>query len=96
MTEKNSVVRARVEKSDKAEATAVLAAMGLTLSDAFRMLVKRIATEKARPKLPGDLDVEAFRTQGHQVRACRVAAAVELVAGLPQCLHTISSNRASR
>ena len=30
----------------------VLAAMGLTLSDAFRMLVKRIAAEKALPFEP--------------------------------------------
>ena len=48
----NSVVRARIEESDKAEASAVLAAMGLTLSDAFRMLVKRIAKDKALPFEP--------------------------------------------
>ena len=35
-----------------AEAAAVLAAMGLTLSDAFRMLVKRIPGEKALPFEP--------------------------------------------
>lgn len=60
----NSVVRARVEKSDKAEATAVLAAMGLTLSDAFRMLVKRIAKEKAlpfEPLVPNQETIEAMR-----------------------------------
>ena len=48
----NSVVRARVEERIKEEATAVLAAMGLTLSDAFRMLVTRIAHEKALPFEP--------------------------------------------
>jgi DNA-damage-inducible protein J len=48
----NSVVRARIKETDKAEATAVLAAIGLTLSDAFRMLVKRIAEEKALPFEP--------------------------------------------
>jgi RelB antitoxin len=31
----NSVVRARIDEADKAEASAVLAAMGLTLSDRF-------------------------------------------------------------
>ena len=64
MTEKNSVVRARVEKTDKAEATAVLAAMGLTLSDAFRMLVKRIAREKAlpfEPLVPNRETIEAMK-----------------------------------
>jgi DNA-damage-inducible protein J len=64
MTDKNSVVRARVEKTDKAEATAVLAAMGLTLSDAFRMLVKRIAAEKAlpfEPLVPNKETIEAMK-----------------------------------
>jgi DNA-damage-inducible protein J len=60
----NSVVRARVEETDKAEATAVLAAMGLTLSDAFRMLVKRIAEEKAlpfEPLVPNRETIEAMK-----------------------------------
>jgi len=60
----NSVVRARIEKTDKAEATAVLAAMGLTLSDAFRMLVKRIAKEKAlpfEPLVPNKETIEAMK-----------------------------------
>ena len=63
MTE-NSVVRARVGETDKAEATAVLVAMGLTLSDAFRMLVKRIATEKAlpfEPLVPNRETIEAMK-----------------------------------
>jgi DNA-damage-inducible protein J len=51
MTE-NSVIRARIDETTKAEAAAVLATMGLTLSDAFRMLVKRIAAEKALPFEP--------------------------------------------
>jgi DNA-damage-inducible protein J len=45
----NSVVRARIDQRTKQEAAAVLEAMGLTLSDAFRLLVKRIAAEKALP-----------------------------------------------
>ena len=45
----NSEVRARIDERTKKEAAAVLAAMGLTLSDAFRLLVKRIAAEKALP-----------------------------------------------
>ena len=48
----NSVVRARVEESVKQEAAVVLAAMGLTVSDAFRMLLTRIAREKALPFEP--------------------------------------------
>ena len=48
----NSVVRARVEESVKEEASIVLATMGLTVSDAFRMLLTRIAREKALPFEP--------------------------------------------
>ncbi|HEY1258594.1 MAG TPA: type II toxin-antitoxin system RelB/DinJ family antitoxin [Stellaceae bacterium] len=60
----NSVVRARIEEADKAEASAVLAAMGLTLSDAFRMLVKRIVREKAlpfEPLIPNKETIEAMK-----------------------------------
>jgi DNA-damage-inducible protein J len=45
----NAVVRARIDANTKAKATSVLAAMGLTASDAFRMLMVRIAAEKALP-----------------------------------------------
>ena len=48
MTE-NSVIRARIDETTKLEAAAVLATMGLSLSDAFRMLLKRVAAEKALP-----------------------------------------------
>ena len=61
----NSVVRARIKETDRAEATAVLAAMGLTLSDAFRMLVKRIVKEKAlpfEPLVPNKETIEAMKT----------------------------------
>jgi DNA-damage-inducible protein J len=61
MTE-NSVVRARIDKATKA--AAVLAAMGLTLSDAFRLLLRRVAAEKAlpfEPLAPNAETVEAMR-----------------------------------
>ena len=45
----NTVVRARINEHIKQEASAVLGAMGLTVSDAFRMLLMRIATEKNLP-----------------------------------------------
>lgn len=45
----NVVVRARIEQKLKDEAEAVLASMGLTISDAFRFLMVRIAREKALP-----------------------------------------------
>jgi DNA-damage-inducible protein J len=63
MTE-NAVVRARINGQVKEEAEAVLAAMGLTVSDAFRMLMVRIATEKAlpfEPLVPNAETIEAMK-----------------------------------
>jgi DNA-damage-inducible protein J len=48
----NTVVRARIDAKTKEEAAAVLEAMGLTVSDAFRLLMIRIAREKALPFEP--------------------------------------------
>jgi DNA-damage-inducible protein J len=45
----NAVVRARVDARIKKEAEAVLATIGLTASDAFRLLMVRVAAEKALP-----------------------------------------------
>ena len=43
----NTIVRARIDKEIK-EKAATLATMGVTVSDVFRMLLVRIAREKAR------------------------------------------------
>ena len=48
----NTVVRARIDERIKEEAAIVLASMGLTVSDAFRMMLTRIANEKALPFEP--------------------------------------------
>ena len=48
----NTVVRARIDEHIKEEASVVLAAMGLTVSDAFRILLTRVASEKALPFEP--------------------------------------------
>jgi len=60
----NSVVRARINERIKEEATAVLAAMGLTVSDAFRLMMVRIARDKAlpfEPLVPNAETVEAMK-----------------------------------
>jgi len=44
-----AVVRARIDGQIKDEAAAVLAAMGLTVSDAFRMMLTKVAKEHALP-----------------------------------------------
>lgn len=45
----NDVVRARIDGQIKEAATVVLAEMGLSISDAIRMLLTRIAADKALP-----------------------------------------------
>ncbi len=48
----SSVVRARIDESIKQEASIVLASMGLTVSDAMRMMLIRVAREQALPFEP--------------------------------------------
>jgi DNA-damage-inducible protein J len=48
----NAVVRARIDETIKEEASAVLAAMGLTPSSAFRIMMTKIAKEKVLPFEP--------------------------------------------
>lgn len=60
----NAVVRARIDEHIKEEATAVLAAMGLTVSDAFRIMLTRVAREKAlpfEPLVPNAITIEAMK-----------------------------------
>ena len=60
----NSVVRARIDDRIKKEAAAVLEAMGLTVSDAFRLMMIKIAEEKAlpfEPLVPNEETIEAMR-----------------------------------
>ena len=45
----DAVVRARISGQVRDEATAVLASMGLSVSDAIRMMLVRVAAEKALP-----------------------------------------------
>jgi len=59
----NAVVRARINEKVKNEASIVLAEMGLTVSDAFRMLLTKIAKEKrysVEPLMPNVLTQEAI------------------------------------
>lgn len=51
----NAVVRSRVDEHIKEEASVVLATMGLTVSDAFRLLLTRAAKEKALPFEPKNI-----------------------------------------
>lgn len=48
----NAVVQARVNKEVKDEAAAVLAEIGLTVSDVMRLLLIKVARERALPFEP--------------------------------------------
>lgn len=45
----DTVVRARIDSATKDQATEALAAMGLYVSDAIRLLLVRVAADKAFP-----------------------------------------------
>ena len=60
----NQLVQARIDGAVKEEAAAVLAAMGLTISDAVRLLLTRVAHEKAlpfAPLVPNAVTIEAMK-----------------------------------
>jgi len=60
----NTVVRARIDEQVKEEAAAALATIGLTVSDAFRLMMMRIAKDKAlpfEPLVPNAETVEAMK-----------------------------------
>ena len=60
----NALVQARIDGAVKEEAAAVLASMGLTVSDAVRLLLTRVAKEHALPfdpLIPNAQTVEAMK-----------------------------------
>jgi DNA-damage-inducible protein J len=80
----NSVVRARIDERIKEEAAAVLAAMGLTVSDAFRLMMVRIAKDKAlpfEPLVPNTETVEAIKA-ARRGELVTVGSTDELLASL--------------
>lgn len=76
----SAVVRARIDEHTKQEATAVLKTIGLTVSDAFRLLLMRVAAEKALP-------FEPLVPNAKTIAAIKAARRGELVkAGKPKNL----------
>lgn len=60
----NALVQARIDGEVKEEAAAVLATMGLTISDAVRLLLTRVAREHALPfdpLIPNAETIEAMK-----------------------------------
>lgn len=80
----NDVVRARIDSKTKAEAAAVLSSIGLTVSDAFRLLMVKVAAEKAlpfEPLIPNAKTIAAIKAarKGDLVKAATIK---ELLADL--------------
>ena len=60
----NQLVQTRIDGASKEEAAAVLAAMGLTVSDAVRMLLTKVAHDHALPfdaLIPNATTIAAMR-----------------------------------
>ncbi|MEQ1526551.1 MAG: type II toxin-antitoxin system RelB/DinJ family antitoxin [Gallionella sp.] len=67
----NTVVRARIDEHIKEEASVVLATMGLTVSDAFRIMLTRVAHEKALPfelLVPNAVTIQAMKETRRRVK----------------------------
>ena len=59
----NAVVRARIDSDTKERAAEALRAMGLSVSDAIRLLLVRVADEKRLPfsvQIPNSATIEAM------------------------------------
>ena len=66
-----AMVHVRVDERIKEEASATLAAMGLSVSDAVRMMLVRVATEKALPfevRVPNATTVKAMQSTERKQR----------------------------
>ena len=73
----NQLVQARIDGAIKAEASAVLAAMGLTLSDAVRLMLTKVAHDKAlpfEPLIPNAVNIQAMK----DARAGKVTKAASI------------------
>ena len=60
----NQLVQARIDGAVKKEAAAVLAAIGLTVSDAVRLLLTKVAQERRlpfEPLIPNEATIEAMK-----------------------------------
>ncbi len=76
----NAVVRARIDEHIKEEASVVLESIGLTVSDAFRIMLTRVAREKAlpfEPLIPNEQTIAAMKEARHsKLPAFKNAAAL--------------------
>ena len=80
----NALVQARIDGAVKEEAAAVLSAMGLTVSDAVRLMLTRVAQEKAlpfEPLVPNATTIAAMK-EAREGKGKRFATVADLMADL--------------
>lgn len=80
----DTVVRARIDSDTKARATKALQAMGLTMSDAIRLLLIRVADEQRLPfavQVPNSETVNAMK-EGEEGKGQRSESVEELIEDL--------------
>ena len=80
----NALVQARIDGAVKDEAAVVLAAMGLTLSDAVRLMLTRVARDKAlpfEPLTPNETTIAAMK-EAREGKGKRSATIADLMADL--------------
>lgn len=80
----NALVQTRIDGAVKDEAATVLAAMGLTVSDAVRLMLTRIAREKAlpfEPLVPNETTIAAMK-EAREGKGKRSATIADLMADL--------------
>lgn len=80
----NALVQARIDNEIKQEAAAVLESMGLTVSDAVRLMLIRVAREKAlpfEPLVPNAETIEAMK-EARADKGVRVGSIDALMADL--------------
>lgn len=80
----NHLVQTRIDGEIKKEAAAVLAAMGLTVSDAVRLMLTKVARERALPfdpLVPNAATIAAMR-EAQEIRLPRAKTVAELKAAL--------------
>lgn len=79
-----TMVHVRVDEQIKEQATEALAAMGLSVSDAVRVLLTRVAAEKALPfaiKVPNKTTIAAMQ-EARKISKAKFKSADELMRDL--------------
>ena len=80
----NQLVQARIDGAIKEEAASVLAAIGLTISDAVRLLLTKVAQDKAlpfEPLIPNETTIAAMR-EAREGKGVKFATIDDLMADL--------------